>query len=370
MEFHEETEEGLAAYGEPKLPVFSCMRCGVTFSAERDLRVHNFEGHAIQRPVLIFKGRECGRSRLTITTVTGAQDWAICNADSIELNGVRMPTARAVQFLSSQRSGIVDVNLVNSDVAKKSQFEFALAEEEDLQGVDAALRRFIDFGELSARAVDDFIMRSKGYRTAERYGSGLAYYLYGVLAREGLAESGAAGTFGESDHYESKYDKAVGILGAFDRPPAESICGIVAFHYNQFQRAMAKTKSQRVSEVSLRFEAQLKGLPWRAVGIMETTHSSLDSALSDSAIEQVLTWSALPLDGTAAAGVAEAVSQVGVQLPRDAFKLHLVAAEHSFAAGDLTAASQYGEYLRYSRAAETWYADLQRRLQSQGVSQP
>lgn len=370
MEFHEETEEGLGAYAGPILPVFSCTRCGVAFSTERDLRVHNFEGHTIQRPVLVFKGRECGRSRLTITTTAAAQDWEIRNSDTIEVNGVRMPAERAVHFLSAQRSGIVDVTLVNSDVVKKSQFEFALAEEDDLEGVDAALGRFIDARELSARAVDDFIMRSMRYRTAERYASGLAFYLYGVLAREGLAESGAGGTSGSSDQYESKYDKAVGILGAFDRVPAESICGIVAFHYNQFQRAMARTKSQRVSEVSLRFQALLHGLPWRNAGIGEAAHSSLDSALSDSAIEQVLAWSALPLDGSATAGVTEALAQISVQLPRDSFKLHLIAAEHSYAAGDLTAANRYGEYLRHSRTAETWYADLQRRLQSQGVSRP
>ncbi|TLM86005.1 hypothetical protein [Pseudarthrobacter sp. NamE5] len=368
MEFREVTGDGPNNQVEPKPAAFVCSKCRIEFSSERDLRVHSFEGHAVRRPVLVFRGRECGRSRLTITTATSAHDWEIRSSNIVEVNDVQMSADSAIELLTAQRSGIVDVTLVNSEVVKKSQFEFALAEEDDLDGVDAALARLIDARELSAQAVDDFIMRAMGYRSAERYASGLAFYLYGVLAREELAESGVSGRHGKSEEYESKYDKAVGILGTFDRVPAEAICGIVAFHYNQFQRAMARTKSQRVSEVSLRFQALLHGLPWRSAAIGDAAHPGLDSALSDSAIEQVLIWSALPLDGSAAADVTEALSQISGQLPRDMFKLHLVAAEHSYAAGDLTAASRHAEYLRHSRKAETWYADLQRRLQAQGAS--
>lgn len=370
MEFHEATGDGPDAHIEPRPITFSCTKCQVEFSTPRDLRVHSFEGHTVQRPVLVFKGRECGKSRLTITAKTSEKDWAIRNADSIQINGVATSIPRAVEVLASQRSGVLDVCLVGSDTVHSSQFEFVFAEEGDLEGVDAALARFMDGGELSVRSIDDFIMRSQSYWTAKRYQSGLADYLYGVLAREGVSESGVRSYSRDGGGgYEGKYDQAVGILGAFDRPPAEAICGIVAFHYNQFQRAMTKTKSQRVAEVSLRFQALLRGQPWRSPGLLQVTHSSLDSALSDSVIEQVLAWSAIPLDGTAANSVAELVSQIDTQLPRDAFKLHLVAAEHALAAGELASASLHGERLRYSREAATWYTDFRQRLQVQGVSQ-
>ena len=115
--------------------------------------------------------------------------------------------------------------------------------------------------------------------------------------------------------YQGKYDRAVGILGAFDRPPAEAICGIVAFHYNQFDRAMTKTKSQRVAEVSLRFQAMLTGAHWLDGDLSSSPHSSLDFALSDSLIEQVLEWSALPLDGSASGRVVELVENLASQRP-------------------------------------------------------
>ena len=78
------------------------------------------------------------------------------------------------------------MTLANADGSRSHQFEFVLADIPDLDGVDAALGRLIRGGELSLRAIDDFIMRSRHYLTAARYRSGLANYLYGVLAREGL----------------------------------------------------------------------------------------------------------------------------------------------------------------------------------------
>ena len=284
------------------------------------------------------------------------------NAQFVIVNGWPTTPSGAAAFLSSQRSGVSDVVLATGDVSQTFQFEFSLAEEGDLHGVDAALARLIDGGELSLRVIDDFIMRSKPYPTASRYLSGLADYLYGVLAREGAAESGLAdGSAGAA--YQGKYDQAVGILGAFDRPPAEAICGIVAFHYNQFDRAMTKTKSQRVAEVSLRFQAMLKGAAWLDGDLSSSPHSSLDFALSDSLIEQVLKWSALPLDGSASGQVIELVAALQSQRPYDALKLRMVAAEHFLAAGDLTSAAQHAERLRHSRSTEGWYADFRSRVQ-------
>lgn len=368
MEFHEPTEEGTGTVAEPLPATFPCATCGVEFSTDRDLRVHTFEGHPTRRPVLVLKGRECGRSRLIVTGETAPDDWVIRNADNVIVNGTETSVKRAAEILSSQRSGVVDVTLTKNGVFQAFQFEFTLAEEEDLLLVDAALERLIHGGELSARSIDDFIMRSKRYPTSARYLSGLANYLYGVLAREGVAESGVRDESHEGGGYQGKYDRAVGILGSFDRPPAEAICGIVAFHYNQFERAMTKTKSQRVAEVSLRFQSLLKGEARLSGDLSRSPRSSLDMALSDSVIEQVLAWSALPLDGTAVADVAELAVSIDSQRSSDAFKLHLVAAEHALAAEDIESARQHAAHLRHSRLTEGWYAGFQTRVQLQGAS--
>ncbi|WP_428342363.1 hypothetical protein [Mycobacterium sp.] len=286
----------------------------------------------------------------------------IKNADAVWINGHSISVSDAVELLAAQRNGVIDITLGNGNVKLDFHFEFTLAEADDLDGVDAALQHLIGGTELSPRTIDDFIMRSKRYSTGGRYYSGLADYLYGVFAREKDAERlavvGGAGT-----RYEDRFNGAVDILGAFDRPPAEAICGIVAFHYNQFQRAMTKTKSQRVAEVSMRFQAMLRGEIWERGSLALSPHTSLDFALSDSVIEEVLAWSALPLDGTAPArDVATLVASIGMQRQPDALKLHLIAAEHYFAAGNLAGAAQHAEKLRHGHTTESWFSGFQHRL--------
>lgn len=368
LEFHEQTGDGEGQALE-KLPVkFPCPTCGVEFASEPDLRVHTFDGHRIQRPALVFNGRECGKSRLTVTHSTTPEDWVIVHADTVTANGRAMSAASATEFLSLQRSGVVDVQLRKSDRIQDFQFVFTLADDDDLAGVDSALHRLIGGGELSLRAIDDFIMRAGAYRSSSRYLAGLAYYLFGVLAREDSIESGLPAEKHEDGGYQGKYDQAVTILGGYDRPPAEAICGIVAFHYNQFERAMTKTKSQRVADVSLRFQALLKREAWLNSDLSKSSHSSLDVALSDSVIEQVLGWSALPLDGSAATDFDEIIASIDWQRPSDAFKMHLVVAEHALAVQDFSTAKMHAERLRHGRLTEGWYAGVRSRISFQGAN--
>lgn len=360
IDFHTSTEDHHGPFAE-KPATFTCQTCDAHFATRRDLDVHLFEGHATSRPLLILRGRECGRSRLTITTETSPSDWAIRSSDRVTVNNARVAIDEAIRLLSAQRRGVVDIGLHNSGVEQKFEFEFALADNDDLEGVDSALQHFIEGGELSRRSIDDFIMRSHHFATASTYRSGIASYLYGVLTRERESEAGvnSAG----SGAYEAKYDQAVARLGAFDRPPAEAICGIVAFHYNQFRRAMTKTRSRRVAEVALRFESMLNGTSWNTSDLTVSPNASLDHMLSDSVIEQIVTWSAIPLDGSATEAT-ELISSIHSQRSSDAFKLHLIAAEHLRAAGDTAAARHEADQIRHARAAEGWYRNF--RLRTQG----
>ncbi|MER5337832.1 hypothetical protein [Micromonospora sp. NPDC002717] len=362
MEFHE-LPHIVPEFGPPPPPTFPCPKCNVTFTSDEDLRVHQFGGHHTMQPMLVFRGRECGRSRLAISKETSASDWVFRNAKAISVNGREFSAGTAATYLSEQRSGVHDVTLVNGEARQEFQFAFALADEEDLQSVDVALGQLVDSGELSHSSIDHFIMRSKHLPTARAYLSGLANYLYGVLAREGSAESGLADRQGEQG-YEGRYNQAVTTLGDFDRHPAEAICGIVAFHYSQFPRAAARTRSRRVAAVSLRFREILEGeMPSTRHDLRAESHTSWDHVLSDTVIERVLAWSALPLDGSAGETVEEFGSVISAQRPHDAFKLRLVAAEHYLAVGDHTAAIRNADLLRHGRNTERWYETFRKRVQ-------
>src|SRR6516164_5041408 len=87
MEFHEPSGEGSFKQAVPAPLTYPCPKCGLEFVSERDLRVHAFAGHATPRPTLVFMGRECGRSRLTVTRDTSAAEWVMRNAQSVRVNG-------------------------------------------------------------------------------------------------------------------------------------------------------------------------------------------------------------------------------------------------------------------------------------------
>ena len=361
MEFHETTGEGAFRGLSPPPSKYPCKTCGFIFNSERDVEVHNFHGHSLRRPTLILRGRECGRTRLSVTRPSEPSDWVIVNAGEVTVNGDPVSARSASTYLSKQRHGVVEVELRNAYVAQRFEFEFALAQDHDLQLVDDALERLIEGRELSLRSIDDFIMRVKPARSATHYVSGIADYLYGVLAREGSPESEikARGKVG----YEGKYDQAVQLLGNFDRPPAEAICGIVAFHYNQFGRAMAKTRSERVAMVASRLRAIVQGDPWVRADLSDRAHESLDHVLSDYVIEEVLRWCAVPMDGSAIIEVEEMEEALHSQRPQDAFKLRLTLAEHYLAAGDGRMAMRHAEHLRHGRETSSWFESFRTRLQ-------
>jgi len=362
LEFHEPDQGIDLGSWTPPPPRYPCEVCGAEFSGEADLRVHAFAGHPIEQPVLVLNGRECGRRRLTITYQTSAEAWVVKNADAAWINERQVPVSDALAYLANQKNEVVDLRLGNGQASRDFQFEFALAEKEDLEGVDSALDHLIRSEDLSPYTIDAFIMRSKKYPTAERYYAALAEYLYGLLEREADGE----GRPSESEHrgaYEDRFDSAVNDLGTFDRPAAEAICGIVAFHYNQFSRAMTKTRSDRVAKVSMRFEAMLKVQPWDREDLASCAHGSLDYALSDAVVADVLRWSAMAIDGSASPlAVADMVALINGQRPADEFKLRLVAAEHFLAVGDRTSAMRHADLVRFG-PAERWYDDFRRRLE-------
>lgn len=326
--------------------------CGAAFFSDRDLDVHEYGGHVREQPTLILKGREVGRSRLYVTKPTTVDDWVFTNAESVTVNGDRFQPAAAAEILANKSTGFTEVMARNGDVLQTYQFEFAFANAVDLQGVDDALESLIRGSVLGLGVIDTFIMAAKRYPSASRYLDGLANYLYGVVAREG----------GSSERYQSLYDRAVTILGEFDRPPAEAICGLVAFHYNHFEHAMSKTRSARVSDVSKRFTSLLRGRRPSVQGLEQVHHTVLDAALSDSTMERVLRVCAIPLDGSALTEVEDATSDVGGHRPYDQLKLRMIIAEHHLASGNLTAARAQAAELRHYRITENWYASMRARL--------
>lgn len=364
-EFKEET--GWSSYYENLVlepPKFPCGQCGAEFATAEDLSVHLFDGHATPRPILMLRGRECGRSRESIIRQTDPGDWKVVNATAAYVNGRKVDLDALGHVLSGKHEGVVAVRLSGERTDQDFEFSFTIADESDLCVVDQRLFELIDSQLLRIDVLDRFIRDTAGATTARLYRDGISSYLFGVLAREGSPESALRDASDGRRAYVAKYDEAVANLGLFDRTPAESICGLVSFHYNQFDLALRKTRSPRVARASRRLATLLAGneLDDRTA---ITVKGSLDDVLSDIETDRVLQWCCIPLDGSAQEEIEALEAAVGAVEPTDQTKLRLIAAEHHLHRLELDRARQHVSALRHERALDKWVASVHERTKGE-----
>ena len=352
MEHHEDAF--FSAFIDPREPVsppvFPCPDCTRTFLSPEELEVHRFDGHSYTRPVLLLNHRECGRSRFTISEPTAEPDWAVLDASSILVNGEEIPPSKAGSALSSFHEGVVRVVLKGEQSNQSFDLRFAITDYADLQGVDDRLHEMVRGHRLTIGAIEGFLSATEAFRTAGDYRAGIANYLYGVLAREKSPESGL-----KHDEYRERFDQAVALLGGFDRQPADAICGLVAFHYNQFDHAILRTRSARVSWAARRFLHLLEGMDLDVSELVAPERSSIDYVLSDALTEQVLTWASIPLDGTAHEPTIAAIEEALLDHePFDQLKLRIVTAEYQLRKGSPETGRKHAAELRHNPVAEEW----------------
>ena len=365
MEFHEPTGERSGPRLPPPPPKFPCPDCGRIYRSVDDVAVHRFDGHSTVRPALTLRGRECGRSRLSVISTTAPSDWNFHNTQHVFVNSVERSPAEAITDLCAKTKGVVAVKLVGERTDQNFEFSFSIANEADLVGVDDALGELVHGRSLTINSIEGFLNRAAPFESARRYRDALANYFYGVLAREASSESGLLDerNNGSTPAYAARFDDAVAELGRFDRPPAEAICGLVAFHYNQFDLALRKTQSPRVARASRRLAALISGANSDAALDAPDTSRSLDYTLSDTTTERVLALCCVPLDGTATASINEIEALITGLQPSDETKLRIIAAEHHLATGNRDRGLSHVAALRHSSLTEEWSISYRNRLE-------
>ena len=189
-----------------------------------------------------------------MTELTSTFDWSVFGAQSMSVNGDTVAPSEAGATLSVFTSGVASVLLRGEVSEELFDIRFAIADPDDLIGVDLRLKEMVVRQELSLGAIERFLSSTKEFGTAWHYKAGIANYLYGVLARERSPESGL-----RQSQYREKYDEAVGMLSGYDRAAAEAICAVVAFHFNQCPLAVRRTRSPEVSFVSRSLHSLLQG---------------------------------------------------------------------------------------------------------------
>lgn len=345
-------------------PVFPCPLCHRKFDQADLLDDHLFDGHRSNRPILMLHGRECGRSRIAVVSETAPADWVFHNCHEILVNGSRVPLVDAASRMASTAAGVFEVRLIGERTEQQFEFSFEIADPAELEAVDQKLDDIVMGRSLSIGVIEAFLDVTARFRTVGSYSAAIGNYLFGVLGREQSPESGLVNVDDEGrPRYMSRFDDAVETLRHVRRPPAEAICGLVAFQYNHFAEAQMRTASPRVAQVAGRLGALFDGNEPSGLAPPRDDRSSMDYTLSDAVTEAVLEWSCVPLDGSAATAVREMESAIDELMPADQLKLHVVAAEHHLAAGAEGAAEPHLRAVRHNHAAEAWVASFRNRME-------
>ena len=360
MDFHERSEAWEVSPPPPP-PEFPCLECGQIFTNSDDRAVHQFSSHMTNRPLLLLRGRECGRSRLTVISKTSAEDWEFIHTDHVLINGKSYETDPAKNVLASDHRRVLEVKLLGSHVDEVFEFNFSIAQDDHLDQVESQLHAFIKYRELSIASIERFLRLTTSFASADQYRFGLANYFYGVLSREKSPESGLLNSNQRKRAYVEKFEEAANSLSQFEQPGAEAVCGLIAFHFNQFDIAIRKTRSARVSRIARRMQAIVEGRLSNLDRQAIRGFIGLDYSLSDMETERVLRWCALPLDGTGGESIAEAEAALSELEPADRLKIHIILAEHYLAAGNPKAGLDHAAKISHSRIAERWHGKYEQR---------
>lgn len=333
----------------PPPPVFPCPHCGKKLPSLDALTSHLFDGHPFQRPLLLFRGRECGRARMTVTSATESHDWVPVDCATAQLNGDSIEPAALGEALAALRQTVAVVELGGAASVEPVEIEFAIADPSDLDQVDDRLVELIRGQQLTMASIQSFVGATEGARSGSRYRDGVAVYLYGVLAREESPDSGL-----ERHQYRSRFDEASQLLHTFDRPVADAICGLVAFHFNQFDQASTRTRSPRVAWAADRHADLLAGATVDSGPGPAPERAGLDFVLSDAHLEQVLSWTCRPLGDSDSAAIDEMEASLPTLEPFDQLKVRVLCAEHALRLRLLERGLVHANELRHNPATTDW----------------
>lgn len=323
-DFHEEL------YAQPPRPptplALPCAECDETFTTLKALREHVFVSHPVAHPVLLRRGRPCGDMRELIHSRTDPIDWTSTNCTRVQVNGVEVDPDELGRQLSTGH-GIVQVRLDNDRTYRDYEFDFAIADEADLRGVDKELARFIEDGDISSGSISTFYERALEFGTARSYASGITEYLYWLAGRGQILDATA------EVRNRDKLNNAATVLRDIQRPAALAITGLISFHFNHFDETTHRALSPHLGAVSGRLGRMLVARTDAAdLAAIPGELAHLERLLADERTLDLIALCSLPLGVQTSAEVA--AFDLSTVNEYDRVKAALFVAEHHLATGD------------------------------------
>ncbi|PWF46825.1 hypothetical protein [Massilia glaciei] len=356
IEHHEPT--GLDFTYQPREVVYFCPACSERFDTLEVLRRHRFEAHSYTRPLMFVRGLELGATPLRVTRQLVPEDVQLDRALSATLNGKKVLPANLPELIAKVTNDRLTIVLSNEGASAQFELLVHIASEADLVGVEAAFLKLANARSLSIASIEGFIADCIGFETASAYGDGICHYLYGVLAKERAGDSSLP-----FEEYSKRYSRAADQLLGFERPLAQIIRALVAFHFNHFEDAQTLVPAGRLQHAAVLFAGLLEGWPWHhEPQAAQDEGSALVELLTDHETLRILRWTEL---GTSQlmAYANDIAAQTKREIPGfDRLKLQLMLAEAKAAQGDADGARQAARELRGNSRTTIWAEALLARL--------
>ena len=243
--------------GRPKVReiqrTYLCSECHAQFTSEDRLGEHLTAEHPTLQPYLLVDG-----TRVPQTSIIRRQpaDSALrtVNTTRVELgeNGKPLRPIQPkdlVQILGRTRYGVVELHLHNQRASRRYDIRILVPEEGELQRVEDEFRSHLARTEVTVsdiRHFDEALCIGPG---AADYASGLADYVYGVLAKDGGGQTTLPFT-----EFPAKFRQSLGILDAFvERPLAVAVASCIRFNLNDFRSPWRPCEVPRLDDAFLFF---------------------------------------------------------------------------------------------------------------------
>lgn len=328
IEFHEPA--GLPENEIDVAPEFSCPTCGAKFASPEGMARHRLEAHPFHQPTIFVRDIQLGATPLLVSRRIEESDCIVAHARSAYFNGKRCDPSVVPQRLCDITNDVVKIVLEGDGGPAAFELQIRVAAEADLLGVEREFFRLAEHRDLSIGAVERFIASSRQFPTAVTYLDGICHYFYGVLAKERSPDSALP-----YDAYQDRLTHAVHCLQDTNRPLANKIRGLVAFHFNHFADVIPRSSPGVLSEVARRYLDVLDGTSWRHFGVVPLDASWLESALVDNDTLKILRWASM--DEIGLAGAVHDLESAMSRCPSgyDRLKLQILLASSANSSGNV-----------------------------------
>ena len=354
-EFHEHDPVGLSEF-KPQPKRFRCTQCDEVYPSADELDSHRLEAHPLYRPVMLIQGREIGNGRVRITQPLSPPDIHLDPCDHALFDGDEILPSRLPDKLASISSDVCRIVLSKDGVDATFELDFCIASRKDLRGVEEQFEKIAHGCRLDTHIVEALIDATKGFPTAGGYRAGICAYLDGVLAKEQ-----AGGSTLPYAAYEKKFNKAAEELAAYNRPLAQTIRSLIAFHFNHFRDAADLCPESRAGRVSARY-SDWTDSPGSS-GQDVTGQDTLEGLVTDWQTEEILRWASRPLSDLAreATAIEDFLSRTSAEY--DGTKLHILLGQLYAHIGDVDRATRHAKALRNVRPFREWSEALIKMLE-------